>query len=38
MNSWSWKFWRRWITWHRSVSGGWYLKLGRRGFHIVRCH
>lgn len=33
-------WWRRWqpIAFYRSEMGGWYLRLGRCGYHIVRCH
>ena len=38
MYSWDWKFWRRWVDLYRSECGGWYLKFGRRGYHIIRDH
>lgn len=37
MHSWS---WRRLVPFdlYRSEMGGWYLRIGRRGFHITQCH
>lgn len=37
MYSWN---WRNLVpfTFYRSEAGGWYLRLGRRGFHIQQVH
>lgn len=26
------------VVFYKSEAGGWYLRIGRAGFHIVRCH
>jgi hypothetical protein len=34
--------WRRYVPLnfrlYRSAAGGWYLNIGRRAWHITRCH